>query len=150
MNMNDDWVDILATPLPTAKALDFVTTPAAGGIALCLGTPRSEKNAQSQDLIALDYEAYTEMALPQLQTLAQASRSQWPIIKQVILHRTGRVDLSQPSVLIAVASPHRHEAFAACRFIIDAIKADVAIWKKEIWSDGSGTWVQPQIPHPNP
>jgi len=141
--MSDDWIDILPTPLPTAEAIDFVSTPAAGGIAIFLGTTRSEKNAQGQDLQALDYEAYTEMALPQLQTLAAAARSQWPIIKQVILHRTGRVELSQPSVLIAVASPHRHEAFAACRFIIDAIKADVAIWKKEIWSDGSGTWVQP-------
>src|SRR5687767_8049588 len=138
--MNDDWVDILATPLPTAKSLDFVSDPRAGGIALFLGTTRTEKNAQGQDLAALDYEAYQEMALPQLQTLAQAARSQWPIVKQVILHRIGRVALAEPSVLIAVASPHRHEAFAACRFIIDAIKADVAIWKKEIWSDGSGTW----------
>jgi len=139
----DDWIDILPTPLPTSEAIDFVSTPSAGGIAIFLGTTRSEKNAQAHELQALDYEAYAEMALPQLQTLAAAARSQWPIVKQVILHRTGRVELSQPSVLIAVASPHRHEAFAACRFIIDAIKADVAIWKKEIWSDGSGTWVQP-------
>src|ERR1051325_10828297 len=143
--MNDDWIDILPTPLPTSKAIDFVSDPNAGGIALFLGTTRSEKNPQGQDLRALDYEAYTEMAVPQLQTLAQAARSQWPIVKQVILHRTGRVELSQPSVLIAVASPHRHEAFAACRFIIDALKADVAVWKKEIWSDGSGTWVQPNV-----
>jgi len=148
--MTDDWIDILPTPLPTSKAIDFVSDPRAGGIALFLGTTRTEKNAQSQDLIALDYEAYIEMAVPQLQTLAQASRSQWPIIKQVILHRSGRVELSEPSVLIAVASPHRHEAFSAARFIIDAIKADVAIWKKEIWSDGSGTWVQPQFPQPAP
>ena len=143
--MSDDWIDILPTPLPTAKAIDFVSSPNAGGVAIFLGTTRSEKNAQGRELQALDYEAYIEMALPQLQTLAQASRSQWPIIKLAILHRTGRVELSQPSVLIAVASPHRHEAFAACRFIIDALKADVAIWKKEIWSDGSGTWVQPNV-----
>jgi len=148
--MSDDWIDILSVPLPTAKAIDFVSDPRAGGIAIFLGTTRFEKNAQGQDLAALDYEAYLEMALPQLQTLAQASRSQWPIVKQVILHRAGRVALSQPSVLIAVASPHRHEAFAACQFIIDAIKADVAIWKKEIWADGSGTWVKPQIPQSNP
>src|SRR5436309_2944097 len=141
--MSDDWIDILPTALPTDKALSFVSTPNAGGIALFLGTTRSETTSQGHDLHALDYEAYPEMALPQLQTLAQAARSQWPIVKQVILHRTGRVQLSQPSVLIAVASPHRHEAFSAARFIIDAIKADVAIWKKEIWSDGSGTWVQP-------
>ncbi len=139
----DDWIDILPTPLPTTEALLFVSSPNSGGIVLFLGTTRTEKNAQGHDLAALDYEAYPEMALPQLQTLAQAARSQWPIVKQVILHRTGRVPLSEPSVLIAVASPHRHEAFAASRFIIDAIKADVAIWKKEIWSDGSGTWIHP-------
>jgi molybdopterin synthase catalytic subunit len=144
--MNDDWIDIVATPLPTAKAIDFVSDARAGGITLFLGTTRSEKNAQGQDLQSLDYEAYLEMALPQLQTLAAAARSQWPIVKQVILHRTGRVALAEPSVLIAVASPHRHEAFSAARFIIDAIKADVAILKKENWSDGSGTWVQPNQP----
>ena len=144
--MSEDWIDILPTPLPTAKAIDFVSDARAGGITLFLGTTRFEKNAQGQDLQSLDYEAYLEMALPQLQTLAAAARSQWPIVKQVILHRTGRVALAEPSVLIAVASPHRHEAFSAARFIIDAIKADVAIWKKEIWSDGSGTWVQPNQP----
>jgi len=143
--MSDDWIDILPTALPTSQAIDFVSDSRAGGIALFLGTTRSEKNAQGHDLRSLEYEAYLEMALPQLQTRAQAARSQCPIVKQVILHRTGRVEFSQPSVLIAVASPHRHEAFAACRFIIDAIKADVAIWKKEIWSDGSGTWVQPNV-----
>jgi len=144
--MSDDWIDILATALPTEKAIRFVADPRAGGIVTFLGTTRAERNAQGQELVALDYEAYQEMALPQLRTLAQAARSQWPIVKQVILHRTGRVGLSEPSVLIAVASPHRSEAFAACSFIIDAIKADVAIWKKEIWADGSGTWVQPNLP----
>jgi|SRR5687767_13436443 len=144
--MSDDWIDILSIPLDHAKALAFVTDARAGGIATFLGTTRADKNAQGQDLVALDYEAYLEMAIPQLRTLSEAARSQWPIIKQVILHRTGRVELGEASVLIAVASPHRHEAFSACRFIIDAIKADVAIWKKEIWSDGTGTWVQPNLP----
>ncbi len=131
----DDWIDILDSPLPTQAAITFITTPDAGGICLF-----------RQALQSLDYEAYSEMALPQLQTLATAARSQWPIIKSVILHRTGRVALSEPSVLIAIASPHRHEAFSACRFIIDAIKADVAIWKKEFWADGSATWVEPNAP----
>jgi molybdopterin synthase catalytic subunit len=144
--MNDDWIDILSNPLDHAKAVAFVTDGRAGGIATFLGTTRADKNAQGQDLVALDYEAYLEMAIPQFRTLGEAARSQWPIVKQVILHRTGRVELGEASVLVAVASPHRHEAFSACRFIIDAIKADVAIWKKEIWADGTGTWVQPNLP----
>ena len=143
-----DWIDILDSPLPTQAAITFISSPEAGGICLFLGTSRSEKSSAGQVLQSLDYEAYAEMALPQLQTLATAARSQWPIVKQVILHRTGRVALAEPSVLIAVASPHRHEAFSACRFIIDAIKADVAIWKKEIWADGSSTWVEPNVPRP--
>jgi molybdopterin synthase catalytic subunit len=143
--MSEDWIDIVATPLAAQEAIRFASDAHAGGIAVFLGTTRGEKNAQGQELEALDYEAYLEMAVPQLRTLAQAARSQWPIVKQVILHRTGRVGLSEPSVVVAVASPHRHEAFAACRFIIDAIKADVAIWKKEIWADGSGTWVHPNL-----
>jgi molybdopterin synthase catalytic subunit len=143
---SDDWIDILDSPLPTEAAITFVSAPEAGGICLFLGTTRSEKSASGQVLKSLDYEAYSEMAVPQLQTLAVAARSQWPVIKLAILHRTGRVGLGEPSVLIAVASPHRHEAFGACRFIIDAIKADVAIWKKEIWEDGTSSWVQPNVP----
>jgi len=147
---DDDWIDILSEALPTAQAIEFVSDGRAGGIATFLGTTRAEKNAQGHDLESLDYEAYLEMAIPQLRTLAQAARSQWPIVKQVVLHRVGRVAIAEPSVLIAVASPHRHEAFAAARFIIDAIKADVAIWKKEVWADGSGTWVQPEVPRHAP
>jgi molybdopterin synthase catalytic subunit len=138
-----DWIAILAEPLPAAAVIEFVTDPDAGGIALFSGTTRAEKSPSQQDLLALDYEAYMDMAVPQLQTLAQAARSQWTILKVAILHRIGRVPVGQPSVIIAVSTPHRAEAFAASRFIIDALKADIAIWKKEIWSDGSGTWVHP-------
>ena len=57
--------------------------------------------------------------------------------------RFGKLLLAEPSVIIAVSCPHRAESFEACRFLIDALKKEVAIWKKEIWSDGSGTWVHP-------
>jgi molybdopterin synthase catalytic subunit len=84
------------------------------------------------------------MAEQQLRDLARAARERFPIVKLAMLHRTGRVALAEASVLIAVSCPHRGEAFDACRFLIDALKKDVAIWKKEIWSDGSGTWVHPR------
>src|SRR5258706_13232553 len=121
--MSDDWIDILPTPLPTSQAIDFVSSPNAGGIAIFLGTTRFEKNAQGQELQALDYEAYIEMALPQLQSLTDAARSQWPIIKQVILHRTGRAEPPQPSVVISVASPHTPQPLPSCPLILDAINA---------------------------
>ena len=59
-----------------------------------------------------------------------------------LLHRVGRVAVGQPSVLIAVSTPHRAEAFDACRWLIDTLKAEVAIWKKEVWDDGSTTWAE--------
>jgi molybdopterin synthase catalytic subunit len=139
-----DWLAILDTPLPVAEAIAFVTDPAAGGIATFLGTTRRQTEADGKRLIALDYEAYTEMAAAQLQKLAAEARQKWPVVKLVILHRTGRVALGEPSVLIAVSTPHRADAFAACRWLIDTLKSSAAIWKKEIWSDGAATWVHPE------
>jgi molybdopterin synthase catalytic subunit len=138
----NDWCEILPTDLPTARATEFVHDAGAGGIVIFLGATRSETSASGQALVALDYEAYGELAARQLAELATRARQRWPIIKLVILHRTGRVGLGEPSVLIAVATPHRTEAFEACRWLIDTLKDEVAIWKKEVWADGSGRWVE--------
>ena len=84
-----DWIEILPTPLDTNRAVAFVTSGTAGGIAVFLGTTRAEKNPDGRDLISLDYEAYEEMAIEQLKKLAADARSRWPIIKLALLHRTG-------------------------------------------------------------
>jgi molybdopterin synthase catalytic subunit len=139
-----DWIAILPGPLPTAAVVDFVHDPAAGGIDVFLGTTRTEMNEQGKALRSLDYEAYPEMAMRQLQSLAVRARERWPIVKLALLHRTGRVAPGEPSVVIAVSTPHRADAFEACRFLIDELKRDVAIWKKEVWADGGGTWVHPE------
>lgn len=143
--MANDCVQLCVEPIDVAEAMRFVTDPAAGGITFFLGTTRAARNAEGQDLLALDYEAYPEMALSQLRSLALRARQKWRLLRLVLLHRTGRVAVGQPSVLIAVSTPHRAEAFEACRWFIDTLKAEAAIWKKEIWSDGSGTWVQPGL-----
>jgi molybdopterin synthase catalytic subunit len=140
---NTDWIDLLPEPLPTAEAVNFVHDTTAGGIDVFLGTTRAEANPTGGELQALDYEAYPEMALQQLGALAMRARERWPVIKLALLHRTGRVSLGQPSVLIAVSTPHRAESFEACRFLIDELKRDVAIWKKEVRADGAATWVHP-------
>ena len=124
-------------------AVRFVTDPRAGGIDVFLGTTRAERNAAGQDLLALDYEAYAEMAVGRMRQLAATARERWPVVRLALLHRTGRVPVAEPSVVIAVACPHRGDAFAACRWLIDALKADVPIWKQEVWADGSATWVHP-------
>ncbi len=138
--MSDDWIAIRGEALDCAAALAFVSDEQAGGIAIFLGTSRAETNAAGQALLALDYETYPQMALEQMRELAVQARKSWPIAKLSMVHRTGRVALAEPSVIIAVSSPHRAEAFDACRWLIDQLKKSVAIWKKEIWADGSGTW----------
>ena len=140
-NTRNHWIGILPDPLNAGRAVDFVSDPAAGGIDVFIGTTRLEIRPDGVHLVALDYEAYERMALEQLHDLARRAGERWPIVKLAILHRIGRVDLAQPSIIIAVSTPHRGDAFEACRFIIDTLKKEVAIWKKEIWADGSGTWV---------
>jgi molybdopterin synthase catalytic subunit len=141
MNMADDWIEISPQPLLVDRAMSFVSAPRAGGVDIFLGTTRAEKHGDGRDLLALDYEAYIEMATQQLHDLSGQAREKWPIVKLAILHRTGRVAIGEPSVIIAVSCPHRADAFEACRWLIDELKQHIAIWKKEVWSDGSGTWV---------
>ena len=87
--MPEDWLLLTPEDLDVAAVIAFVTTPAAGGIATFLGTTRTETNAQNQPLLALDYQAYPEMARAQLADLAQRARHQWPVQKLAIHHRTG-------------------------------------------------------------
>lgn len=140
----NDWLAILSDPLPLHEVIAFVSSKQAGGINIFLGTTRSENHSDGRILAALDYEAYTTMAEQQLRDLAKRAREQWPVVKLAILHRAGRVALGEPSVAIAVSTPHRAEAFIVCRWIIDTLKKEVALWKKEVWSDGSTTWLGDQ------
>ncbi|HYE17727.1 MAG TPA: molybdenum cofactor biosynthesis protein MoaE [Tepidisphaeraceae bacterium] len=138
----DDWLDIVADPIDAAGVIASVSHPAAGGVAVFLGVTRAEDRADRVSLLALDYEAYRDMAVNQLRDLARRARERWPdLLRLAVVHRTGRVDIEQPSVVIAVSTPHRADAFDACRWLIDTLKAEVAVWKKEVWADGKGTWV---------
>ena len=137
----NDWIELSSEPLSTADVARFVTDAAAGGIDLFLGTTRGQMSDDGKTLLALDYEAYPEMAVEQLRDLARRARLRWPIVKLALLHRIGRVGVGEPSVVIGVSTPHRAEAFEACRWLIDTLKVEVAVWKKEVWADGSTSWV---------
>ena len=141
--MANELITLTPDPLVTADAVAFVTDPAAGGIAVFLGTTRAEQSPDGRELVALDYDAYAEMALDRLRKLVADARVLWPVTKAAVLHRLGRVAVGEPSVVIAVSTPHRADAFEACRFLIDQLKVDVPIWKQERWADGTGTWVHP-------
>jgi molybdopterin synthase catalytic subunit len=140
MSEMSDRIALETKPLDISAAVG-INDPASGAVAMFLGTTRKETNARGEILTALDYEAYAEMALAQMRDLAAEARRRWTISRIVLLHRVGRVEIGQPSVLIAVSTPHRAAAFEACRFLIDRLKSETTIWKKEIWSDGTSSWV---------
>ena len=116
--MNNELPEIALTrePLDVAAATACVTCPEAGGIATFLGTTRAEKKVEKEGgiLLALEYHAYEEMALKELRRLVAGAIARWPICRTVIWHRLGEVKVGEASVIVAVSSPHRGEAFAAC------------------------------------
>lgn len=143
MSDQDDLIALQATPIDAGQIIAAVAEPQAGAIATFLGITRGEADSDGRILTALHYQAYEQMALIQMQRLASTARQRWPIRRMAVVHRTGKVDIGQPSVIIAVSTPHRSEAFDACRFLIDSLKAQATIWKKELWADGRQSWVHP-------
>ena len=115
------------------------TTPADGAVCLFVGVVRNENGGRR--VRYLEYEAYEEMALPLMRQIAEEAAARWPVTDVRVVHRLGRLEIGEPSVAVAVASPHRAEAFEACRYVIDTVKAKVPIWKKEFYQDGDA-WLE--------
>lgn len=112
---------------------------ADGAVCLFVGVVRNENRGRRVE--RLEYEAYEEMALPLMEEIAAETRRRFPVGEVRLVHRLGRLEIGDASVAVAVASPHRDEAFAACRFAIDTLKAQVPIWKKEHYADGTA-WLE--------
>jgi molybdopterin synthase catalytic subunit len=124
-----------------AMLLRGVADPGAGAVALFLGTVRD--NSESGRVERIEYEAYAKMAEKSLARTEEEVRRRWPATTGVeIVHRVGRLSVGDVSVAIAVSSPHRAEAFEACRYAIEAIKHEAPIWKREKLTDGKEVWVQ--------
>jgi molybdopterin synthase catalytic subunit len=119
------------------------TTPDDGALCLFVGVVRSENRGRK--VLYLEYEAYEDMALSLMEEIGAEARRRWPITDLRMVHRLGRLRIGEASVAVAVASPHRAEAFAAGRFLIDTLKATVPIWKKEYYADGSA-WLEEAAP----
>jgi molybdopterin synthase catalytic subunit len=132
-------------PINFQELVDCVTDPEAGAIATFIGTTRN--NNQGRKVIALDYEAYPEMAEKELARLGEEAKKKWQICRMAVIHRIGPVQISEPSVMIAVSAAHREAAFAACRFAIEEIKKTVPIWKKEVY-EGGEIWIGTQSGEP--
>ena len=115
-----------------------VADPGAGGICTFSGVVRD--NSKGKRVLYLEYEAYPEMAIKQMQQIAGEIEQKWGIKRVAMVHRTGRLEIGEASVFIAVSSAHRAEAFEACRYAIDRLKQSVPVWKKEVW-EGGEYWV---------
>ena len=127
-----------ADPLSLDAAVDEVRSDRAGAIATFIGTTRVE--SRGRNVQRLDYEAYEGMAEKVMAELADALKEKYDVCEIAIHHRTGRVEIGEASVVIAVSAPHRQDALAACREAIDTLKEQVPLWKKEVY-EGGEEWI---------
>ena len=125
-------------PIDIASAYALLQDDNAGAIDVFLGVVRD--NTRTRPVDRLEYEAYDRMAISEMQKIMDEAHRRWPILKCVVIHRTGTLNIGEVAVLIGASTPHRADAFEATRYIIDTIKQTVPIWKIEIFTDGE-IWV---------
>ncbi len=130
---------VTAEPLDVASTTALVASSECGAITCFIGVVR-DHNA-GRRVLWLDYEAYAPLAVKAFETIEGESADRWPSIRLAIHHRTGRVEIGEASVVIAAASPHRADAFAAARYAIERIKQIAPIWKREHF-EGGETWIE--------
>lgn len=116
-----------------------VSHASVGGIVVFEGVVRD--NARGKQVRYLEYDVYPEMAVQQIGEIVAEAGRRWGVERVAVAHRVGRLEIGEASVIIVVASPHRGEAFEACRYIIDTLKTTVPIWKKEVATNGE-EWVE--------
>ncbi len=131
-------VSITDRPIDLTALLEFVTAPDAGAVVMFLGTVRN--NSKGKPVTALTYEAYVPMAEKELHRIADEMQKRWQVVKVVIVHRVGTLQIGEVSVAIFVSAPHRTDAFAAARHAIERIKEIVPIWKREHFADRTTEW----------
>jgi len=134
----NDWVALSDDALVVGPVHDWAVVPSCGGVVVFTGTVRDHAEGR-EGVDHLTYEAYAEPAEQRMHEIAAEIRRRWPDVGRIaLLHRVGRLALTDVAVVVAVSAPHRGEAFDACRYGIDTLKATVPIWKHESWADGRG------------
>jgi molybdopterin synthase catalytic subunit len=132
-------IQLTREPLKRDSLIEAVSHPSTGGIVVFEGVVRD--NARGKQVHYLEYDVYPEMAEQQIRTIITEAERRWGVERIAVAHRFGRLEIGEASVIIVVATPHRSEAFEACRYIIDTLKTTVPIWKKEVASNGE-EWVE--------
>jgi molybdopterin synthase catalytic subunit len=130
---------VTSAPLALDAVVRAVDGPGAGAVATFLGLVRDHN--QGRKVLYLDYEAYAPLAEKALALIVEEAQARWAGARMAIHHRTGKLDIGEASVVIAVATPHRADAFAACRYAIERIKQIVPIWKHEHF-EGGEVWIE--------
>jgi molybdopterin synthase catalytic subunit len=125
-------------PVNVTAVVVEVVDAEAGAIATFQGTVRA--HSRGREVIALEYEAYEDMAEEVMAEIAEEVQGRYDLCRVAITHRTGRVEVGETSVAIAVSAPHRRDALAACAEVIDSLKERVPLWKKELY-EGGGEWI---------
>jgi molybdopterin synthase catalytic subunit len=129
-------------PTPERDSFRIAFAPLSLEEAYRLADDGANGRTDGKPVLYLDYQAYEPMAIAVFRQIADEIRSLWPAANRVVIHhRTGKLEVGEISVLVAVGCPHRAEAFEACRHAIDTLKHGAPIWKKEHWADGSSGWV---------
>ena len=131
--------EVTPEPLDPEKLSSHVRKDEAGAVVLFCGVVRDNNKGRRVD--HLEYDAYPEMATQVMRDLAAEIMAAFPVTDIAIQHRTGRLEIGEASLLIAVSSPHRKEGFEAAAAIVDRFKEVVPVWKKEVW-EGGEEWIE--------
>lgn len=123
-------------PIDGGSLLAEVGRPDSGATVLFLGTVRDHSEGKT-GVSHLEYEVYSELVEPKIVEIVEEATARWPVLSVVVEHRSGRVELGETSVAVAVSAEHRGDAFAAARHVIDELKRRAPIWKKEFWPGGA-------------
>lgn len=135
-----DHFTITFAPLSLTEVYALADDPANGAVVVMSGMVRNQTDGIP--VVSLEYQAYEPMAIEVFKQIAHEIRLTWADVTHVVIHhRIGKLAIGEISVLVAVGCPHRTEAFEACKYAIDTLKHNAPIWKKEIWQDGSSSWV---------
>jgi molybdopterin synthase catalytic subunit len=127
-------------PIDGGRLVDEAGRPDAGATVLFLGTVRDHSEGKT-DVSHLEYEVYAEQVEPKIAEIVSEAAVRWPVLAAAVEHRSGKVEVGEASVGVAVSCAHRADAFAAARYIIDELKHRAPIWKKEFWPGGA-EWSQ--------
>uniref|UniRef100_A0AC11DMX4 Molybdenum cofactor synthesis 2 n=1 Tax=Ovis aries TaxID=9940 RepID=A0AC11DMX4_SHEEP len=133
-----DIIKFTSEKLSVDEVSQLVISPLCGAISLFVGTTRN--NFEGKKVISLEYEAYLPMAENEIRKICSDIRQKWPVKHIAVFHRLGLVPVTEASVIIAVSSAHRAASLEAVSYAIDALKARVPIWKKEIYEESSSSW----------